>query len=758
MKGMHKISRGRGFRGALDYAFDRDSTDAEPGRLLGGNMAGQNARELAAEFGRIRTLRPDIEKPVWHNALRLPVGEKLSDQNWVEIADDYMQRMGYTDAHPRAYILHNDEDGQHIHIIASRVSVEGKVYLGKNENLASTRHIQALEKAHSLTITKGPEYDPATGKIKMPESRPLTKGEVEMGIRTQNEPPRQKLQRLIDEAKAGHPTAVQFAKRLTDAGVTVQPNLASTGRLNGFSFQLDGVAFKGSQLGDQYKWQKLQKEIHYEQERDYERLERYRAGTIPRSIAATGANLDTADRYLSTALRTTGNIDHTAGNIADRAARRAVATYLKSTDLDRGKATTNPTQPGAKMKNETTDHHEYVTEPNEPLDKRQKYKSQILEKRYKAQIEETLARRLAYVKALDNKIIIGLQDINGSETGKLIDTGDRISASTGSDAEIEAMIALAKAKGWAGMVFNGPADFKKRASEMAVEAGIKVDGYKAKPKLAPSAIMDALSELTNEFETSVQSIPAPIIHSPEAPTTDPYLTACHSEIQRIQDEINATKSLLVKVKIQNVEDIRQQALDNAQDDPRFEQIINPVRHLYEKRQSAASILEYAKERHAERGWLSKAINAGKIAKLEYEAAEAKREHLLATKTAKAKVLASEYIRNRIVSAEYENQRHGELNNRLSVRESHLKDLLALENTLKNAEGKSEEILQKAQRFRVLNPAEQSILDLVKRQVVLQHQQERLRHELEQQERLKKLSEEQEDESEVDQPHFHNKPF
>jgi len=104
------------------------------------------------------------------------------------------------------------------------------------------------------------------------------------------------------------------------------------------------------------------------------------------------------------------------------------------------------------------------------------------------------------------------------------------------------------------------------------------------------------------------------------------------------------------------------------------------------------------------------------------------------------------------------QRHGELNNRLSVRESHLKDLLALENTLKNAEGKSEEILQKAQRFRVLNPAEQSILDLVKRQVVLQHQQERLRHELEQQERLKKLSEEQEDESEVDQPHFHNKPF
>lgn len=93
MKGMQKISRGRGFRGALDYAFERDRKDAEPGRLLGGNMSGQNARQLAAEFGQVRRTRPDIEKPVWHNALRLPKGEKMADARWVAIADDYMQRM-----------------------------------------------------------------------------------------------------------------------------------------------------------------------------------------------------------------------------------------------------------------------------------------------------------------------------------------------------------------------------------------------------------------------------------------------------------------------------------------------------------------------------------------------------------------------------------------------------------------------------------------------------------------------------------------
>ncbi|HEX5394074.1 MAG TPA: relaxase/mobilization nuclease domain-containing protein, partial [Rhodocyclaceae bacterium] len=270
---MQKISRGKGFRGVLDYAFERDSADDEPGRLLGGNMSGQGARQLASEFGQVRRLRPDIEKPVWHNSLRLPKGEKLTDAQWVEVADDYMKRMGFTEAHPRAYVMHDDAGGQHIHIVASRVSTEGKVYLGKNENLASTRHIQALEREYGLTITKGPTYDPETSKVLMPEARRLKAGEVERAIRTGAEPPRQKLRRLIDAAKADRPTAAEFSRRLSVAGVGVRANIASTGRLNGFSFELDGIKFKASQLGDKYKWSLLQKEISYDQTRDRAGLE-----------------------------------------------------------------------------------------------------------------------------------------------------------------------------------------------------------------------------------------------------------------------------------------------------------------------------------------------------------------------------------------------------------------------------------------------------------------------------------------------------
>ncbi|WP_223930782.1 hypothetical protein, partial [Aeromonas caviae] len=73
-----------------------------------------------------------------------------------------------------------------------------------------------------------------------------------MAVRTGDEPPRQRLQRLLDEAVKDKPTAPELAERLQAAGVGVRANLASTGRMNGFSFEVAGVAFKGSDLGKGY--------------------------------------------------------------------------------------------------------------------------------------------------------------------------------------------------------------------------------------------------------------------------------------------------------------------------------------------------------------------------------------------------------------------------------------------------------------------------------------------------------------------------
>lgn len=157
MKGMDRIKRGKNFRGVVSYALAPAYYHKVDPIVIGGNLVGSTVDELATEFTATQKFRPDVQKPVWHNSLRLPHGDSLTHEQWTVVADEYMERMGFSKTHLRCYVLHDDEAGQHIHIIASRIDLlNGQLYLGRNENLISTRIIQDLEKAHHLTQTVGP--------------------------------------------------------------------------------------------------------------------------------------------------------------------------------------------------------------------------------------------------------------------------------------------------------------------------------------------------------------------------------------------------------------------------------------------------------------------------------------------------------------------------------------------------------------------------------------------------------------------------
>jgi len=268
-----KVSRGGGFRGVLDYVFDvgKKAVKNKDAERVGGNMAGQDPRELSLEFSAVRQLRPDIGRPVWHCSLSLPSGERLSTEKWGDLADDFMKRVGFDPANtPYVAVRHQDTDYDHVHIVASRVGLDGKVWLGQWEARRVIEATQALERDHGLTLTAG------LGDVRA-EHKKLTDREINMAIRTDKEPPRQRLQRLVDEVVKDNPTALDFAQRLEVAGVGVRANLASTGRMNGFSFEIEGIPFKGQDLGAAYKWSSLQKRgVSYEQTRDCAGLERFR--------------------------------------------------------------------------------------------------------------------------------------------------------------------------------------------------------------------------------------------------------------------------------------------------------------------------------------------------------------------------------------------------------------------------------------------------------------------------------------------------
>lgn len=287
MKAMDRVSRGKGFRGVLDYLLEKDG-----GRVIGGTAASTEARWLAREFGATRQLRPDIERPVWHQSLRLPPGEDVDDERWAEIAERYLAELGW-DLEKTLYVVVKHKP-DHIHLVASRIYLDGTLYYGRNENLKSTRITQQLEREFGLTITKGPEEGSAAKRPK--------KAEIGQAKRTGEAPARLRLQKILDEVLAGGgPVSVtDFIEELEAAGVVVRPNLSTTtGRLHGFAFHLAGhlnaqgepIWFKGSQLGKRYTWAGLQERgVEYVRDRDFKTASqaRDRAGAAADQVGGRG--------------------------------------------------------------------------------------------------------------------------------------------------------------------------------------------------------------------------------------------------------------------------------------------------------------------------------------------------------------------------------------------------------------------------------------------------------------------------------------
>ncbi|EKG5164548.1 relaxase/mobilization nuclease domain-containing protein, partial [Escherichia coli] len=231
--------------------------------VIGGNMTGDCSQELIDEYNLTKELRLDVAKPVWHNSLRLPQGESLTNEQWKRIADDYMKRMGFGDTHLCCYVLHDDQAGQHIHIIASRIDIAGgKLYLGRNENLISTRVISELEMAHGLTVTKVTKTAPSLSNTQ-PKRKRISRNEQMLSERTGLPCPKKSLQQILDKSLADTPDLLTFIKRLEEAEVSWKANIASTGKMNGFSFEYTGIAFKASQLGKSYSWANLSNRLNY---------------------------------------------------------------------------------------------------------------------------------------------------------------------------------------------------------------------------------------------------------------------------------------------------------------------------------------------------------------------------------------------------------------------------------------------------------------------------------------------------------------
>jgi hypothetical protein len=251
-----KAVKGKGFRGALDYDLTK-----EQGRVIDKNMAGENPRELAAEFGEIRKLRPNLGKAVLHVSLSAALGEKLTDEQWIEIGRRYLDGMGL-EQNQFVITRHVDTEHEHIHILANRIRFDGSVTSDSQDYKRQEALMRELERDYGLQRL-APSHEA--------ERKAPTKGEIEGGIRTGQPSARQQLQQLADAAAKDCGSFTLYQERLEAAGVELVPVVQLEGaKLSGLSYRLDGVTMKGSDLGKGYSPAGLTKRgVTYEQDRDF---------------------------------------------------------------------------------------------------------------------------------------------------------------------------------------------------------------------------------------------------------------------------------------------------------------------------------------------------------------------------------------------------------------------------------------------------------------------------------------------------------
>ncbi|HHG3314794.1 TPA: DNA-primase RepB domain-containing protein [Vibrio parahaemolyticus] len=251
-----KVNRGNGFRGLANYILD----SVKGAELLGGNMSGENSRELSKEFAVCRKLRPNIKRPAWHVSLALPAGENIDNSMWCNVAQRFLEEMG-VDINMHQYFLgkHSDTNNEHIHIGLNRIGFNGELYHGRNDVMLAIQATHKLEKEFGLQLT--PTFE------ERKQEKSLTSNEIQMAARTGEVPARAALQNILNEALTDKLDVFAFIERCEAAGATVIPNVASTGRLNGFAFEYGGIKFKGSDLGAKYTYKNLKEVVIYEQDR-----------------------------------------------------------------------------------------------------------------------------------------------------------------------------------------------------------------------------------------------------------------------------------------------------------------------------------------------------------------------------------------------------------------------------------------------------------------------------------------------------------
>lgn len=344
-----KISKGSSFSGVLRYLENKVSQRV--GIRLGSNMYGESEKQLSKEFDIVASQRPNLSKPVLHASINLAPEEKLSDKQFMQIADKYMKEMGFSDNQYLVY-RHFDREHEHIHIVANRVTTAGKTVTDRNDFQRTEEILRSLEKEYGLKQVENSIES---------KTKQLSKGQVEYFRRTGEVPARTQIALIIDDSLKNRPSLPKFIDDLHKSGVNVVFH-SNNQKVFGISYELEGISFKGSNIGRGYTWSKIQKQIHYEHEKELNNLCRTSSRGEKENIR--GSDISTSGyKYLrdSRINRTDESIGQFASGVTSASQRRGAEISHNINSMERGRERVQGSSETTKTSSTTTNIKNLLT-------------------------------------------------------------------------------------------------------------------------------------------------------------------------------------------------------------------------------------------------------------------------------------------------------------------------------------------------------------------------------------------------------------
>jgi hypothetical protein len=141
----------------------------------------------------------------------------------------------------------------------------------------SEKVLRQIEQDYDLVQVQGSREKlnrtPSTGQI-----RRIRREQEEFSQGQRDSPPqrtiKESVQQTIDRARVDSPQMPTLIMRLQQAGISVRTGFTRNGKSKGISYEKDGQAFSGTQLGAAYTFPGLQKHrgVDYQSQRDDERI------------------------------------------------------------------------------------------------------------------------------------------------------------------------------------------------------------------------------------------------------------------------------------------------------------------------------------------------------------------------------------------------------------------------------------------------------------------------------------------------------